>query len=173
MEKIRYQPQLWQAFESEVLEGTSGCPDPERRPEFKWRKGKPPGICGKTPEDQRRRDPGLCDPRKSRYQQAECRRILRGSENGCGKRDVGRIPEIYGDFGYNEAKSEAPDSLSYLVELNDTTWLMMLDTTVCEPENEVYGEIKEGTLEWMEECLKEAYAEGITVIPVDTTISSA
>ena len=43
---------------------------------------------------------------------------------------------------------------------------MMLDTTVCEPENEVYGEIKEGTLEWMEECLKEAYAEGITVIPV-------
>ena len=74
--------------------------------------------------------------------------------------------EIYADFGYNEAKSEAPDSLSYLVELNDTTWLMMLDTTVCEPENEVYGEIKEGTLEWMEECLKEAYAEGITVIPV-------
>ncbi len=74
--------------------------------------------------------------------------------------------EIYGDFGYNEAKSEAPDSLSYLVELNETTWLMMLDTTVCEPENEVYGEIREGTLEWMEECLKEAYAEGITVIPV-------
>ena len=74
--------------------------------------------------------------------------------------------EIYADFGYNEAKSGAPDSLSYLVELNDTTWLMMLDTTVCEPENEVYGEIKEGTLEWMEECLKEAYAEGITVIPV-------
>ena len=74
--------------------------------------------------------------------------------------------EIYADFGYNEAKSEAPDSLSYLVELNDTTWLMMLDTTVCEPENEVYGEIKEETLEWMEECLEEAYAEGITVIPV-------
>ena len=42
--------------------------------------------------------------------------------------------EIYADFGYNEAKSGAPDSLSYLVELNDTTWLMMLDTTVCEPE---------------------------------------
>ncbi len=55
-------------------------------------------------------------------------------ENRCGECDIGRIREIYADFGYNEAKSEAPDSLSYLVELNDTTWLMMLDTTVCEPE---------------------------------------
>ena len=68
--------------------------------------------------------------------------------------------EIYADFGYNEAKSGAPDSLSYLVELNDTTWLMMLDATVCEPENEVYGEIKEGTLEWMEECLKGGVRRG-------------
>ena len=73
---------------------------------------------------------------------------------------------IYADYGYNEAVSHAPDSLSYLYVLNDTTWMLMLDSCIYAPENEVDGEIKEGTMLWIEQCLKEAYAQGITVIPV-------
>lgn len=74
--------------------------------------------------------------------------------------------EIYRNYGYDEAAGYAPDSMSYLYILNDTTWLMMLDTCIYEPDNEVDGEIPNGTMEWMEEWLKSAYAEGITVIPV-------
>ena len=74
--------------------------------------------------------------------------------------------EIYGEFGYAEAASQAPDSLSYLYILNDTTWVMMLDTCIYNPENLVYGAIPEGTLVWMEQCLQSAYSQGITVIPV-------
>lgn len=163
---IRYQPQLWQAFESEVLEAHPDAlilsgdlslnGEKANHLEFaeKLRKIKDAGIPVYV-------IPGNHDINKPNS----------GEYFGDQRTDVESVTseefrEIYGEFGYNEAKSEAPDSLSYLVELNDTTWLMMLDTTVCEPENEVYGEIKEETLEWMEECLKEAYAEGITVIPV-------
>lgn len=74
--------------------------------------------------------------------------------------------EIYRAFGYDEAAAYAPDSMSCLYILNDTTWLLMLDTCIYEPENEVDGEIREGTMEWAEQCLRDAYSQGITVIPV-------
>ncbi len=74
--------------------------------------------------------------------------------------------DLYGEFGYYEAESHAPDSLSYLYILNETTWMLMLDSCIYDPENEVDGEIKEGTMDWIEQCLKDAYAQGITVIPV-------
>ena len=74
--------------------------------------------------------------------------------------------ELYAAFGYDEAASPAPDSLSYLYILNDTTWMLMLDSAIYEPDNEVDGEIKEETLEWIEQCLREAYSQGITVVPV-------
>ena len=73
---------------------------------------------------------------------------------------------IYADYGYYEAASHAPDSLSYLYVLNETTWMLMIDSCIYAPENEVDGEIKEGTMLWIEQCFKEAYAQGITVIPV-------
>ncbi len=74
--------------------------------------------------------------------------------------------EIYREYGYNEATSHAPDSLSYLYPLNETTWMLMLDSCIYDPENEVDGEIREGTMVWIEQCLREAYAQGITVVPV-------
>lgn len=74
--------------------------------------------------------------------------------------------EIYREFGYDEAASCAPDSLSYLYILNETTWILMLDTCVYDPENYVFGEIQWETVEWMEQILKNAYAQGITVLPV-------
>ena len=74
--------------------------------------------------------------------------------------------DLYGEFGYYEAVSHAPDSLSYLYVLNETTWMLMLDSCIYDPANEVDGEIKEETMVWIEQCLKEAYKQGITVIPV-------
>ncbi len=74
--------------------------------------------------------------------------------------------EIYGAYGYHEAASQAPDSLSYLYILNETTWMLMIDSCIYDPINEVDGEIKEGTMAWIEQCLKDAYAQGITVVPV-------
>lgn len=74
--------------------------------------------------------------------------------------------EIYGSYGYDEAVGHAPDSLSYLYELNETTWMLMLDSCLYDPYNEIDGEISDETMEWMEQCLKEAYAQGITVVPV-------
>lgn len=74
--------------------------------------------------------------------------------------------EIYEACGYGEAASHAPDSLSYLYILNETTWMMMLDTCIYDPDNEVGGLVKDGTLLWMEDCLRSAYEQGITVIPV-------
>lgn len=74
--------------------------------------------------------------------------------------------ELYGAYGYNEAVSHAPDSLSYLYILNETTWMLMIDSCIYDPDNEVDGEIKEGTMEWIEQCLRDAYSQGITVVPV-------
>lgn len=73
--------------------------------------------------------------------------------------------EIYGPFGYDGAVSYVPDSLSYLYMLNETTWMLMLDTCIYDPVNEVGGRISEDTLEWLELCLQSAYFQGITVIP--------
>lgn len=78
----------------------------------------------------------------------------------------GEFKEIYRSFGYDGAVSYAPDSLSYLYALNETTWMLMLDTCIYDPVNEVGGHISEGTLEWLELCLRSAYFQGITVIPV-------
>lgn len=74
--------------------------------------------------------------------------------------------QFYQNFGYGEAVSYAPDSMSYLYILNDTTWLLMLDTCIYTPENRVGGELRPGTMKWIEQCLQEAYAQGITVLPV-------
>ncbi len=73
---------------------------------------------------------------------------------------------IYGRYGYDQAASSAPDSLSYLYALNDTTWMLMLDTCIYEPRNKVDGRISSETVDWMRQCLKDAYSQGITVIPV-------
>ena len=163
---IRYQPQLWQAFKSEVLAANPDALILSGDLSLNGEKANHLEFSEKLHEIEEAGVPVYVIPGNHDINKPDA-----GEYFGDQRTDVESVTseefrEIYADFGYNEAKSGAPDSLSYLVELNDTTWLMMLDTTVCEPENEVYGEIKEETLEWMEECMKAAYAEGITVIPV-------
>ena len=74
--------------------------------------------------------------------------------------------QIYRDYGYEEAMFRDENSLSYIWELDESHWLMMLDSCQYEPRNLVTGRIKTETLTWMEERLKEAKEQNIAVLPI-------
>ncbi len=74
--------------------------------------------------------------------------------------------EIYRRFGYDQAMSRDENSLSYVYELDEKNWLLMLDSAQYEPLNKVGGRIREETLVWMKKQLEEAKEQGITVIPI-------
>lgn len=80
--------------------------------------------------------------------------------------DADGFYDIYHEFGYDQAASMDAASLSYLYKLDERYWMMMLDSCIYEPENEVGGRMKGDTLIWMEEWLKQAKEEQVTVIPV-------
>lgn len=73
---------------------------------------------------------------------------------------------IYGDFGYDEAISRDPASLSYIAQLRDGTRLLMLDSCQYEGRNFVGGMIRTETYEWIDEVLGEAMDEQRQVIAV-------
>ncbi|MBO4819276.1 MAG: metallophosphoesterase, partial [Firmicutes bacterium] len=77
--------------------------------------------------------------------------------------------EIYADYGYGNALSRDEESYSYISEINDKLWAVMLDTTLCKYNEEVGlntmgGVIWDETLEWLRPYLEEAKEKGITVI---------
>lgn len=74
--------------------------------------------------------------------------------------------EIYRQFGYDQARSLDEASLSYVYELDEKNWLLMLDSAQYEPVNKVGGRIREETLAWMKEQLEEAEREGASLIPI-------
>ncbi|MCC8127082.1 MAG: metallophosphoesterase [Clostridiales bacterium] len=74
--------------------------------------------------------------------------------------------EIYHSFGYDQAFSCDPASLSYVYALDETHWMLMLDSCQYEDRNHVGGRIREETLLWMEEILKQAEETGACVLPV-------
>lgn len=64
--------------------------------------------------------------------------------------------DIYGAFGYDQAFSRDPASLSYAVRLTDDTYLLMLDTNKYEQNQTVGYPVMEGalrteTLDWLED----------------------
>lgn len=67
---------------------------------------------------------------------------------------------IYADFGYDEALSVDPDSLSYVAALNADTRLLMLDFNT---RHDPCG-VSEATLNWVEEQLKSARDAGQRVL---------
>lgn len=73
---------------------------------------------------------------------------------------------IYKDFGYEEAVSRDPDSLSYVAELSDGTWLLMLDSCQYEDGAKVGGMIRTETYQWMDQVLDTAWFENRQVIAV-------
>lgn len=74
--------------------------------------------------------------------------------------------EIYHEFGYDQALSRDEASLSYVYGLDETHWMMMLDSCQYEDYNHVSGRIRPETLAWMEEQLELARAQQIMVMPV-------
>lgn len=75
--------------------------------------------------------------------------------------------EIYKLFGYSEAIKRDEASLSYLVALNRTTWLLCLDSNKYD-ENRTSpvtsGRIDKRTMNWAVEILQEAKSKGIEVL---------
>lgn len=80
--------------------------------------------------------------------------------------DRSDFADIYHEFGYDQAISRDEDSLSYIFELDEKNWLMMLDSAQYDPVNLVGGRIRSSTVAWMEEQLEAAKELGIAVIPI-------
>ncbi len=74
--------------------------------------------------------------------------------------------DIYRRFGYDQARSLDQNSLSYVYELDEKNWLLMVDSAQYEPYNKVGGRIKEETLAWMKTQLEEAKKLGVTVVVI-------
>ena len=68
--------------------------------------------------------------------------------------------EIYGGFGFDDAVSTAPDSLSYMAALGDRLRVLVLDFNTLEH----FCGISEETLAWAEEQFRTAEREGVPVI---------
>lgn len=77
--------------------------------------------------------------------------------------------EIYKDFGYSNAYSYDETSLSYIYEIDENNWVLMLDTNMSEynvssESNITMGMLDNNTLAWIEENLKYAKENSINVI---------
>ncbi|WP_368644775.1 metallophosphoesterase [Alkalibacterium putridalgicola] len=80
--------------------------------------------------------------------------------------------EVYFELGYETAVSQDPSSLSYVTELSEDAWVIMLDSNKYAFHNQQRksissGEIKEGTLEWLAFVLEESKKRGIQPLVVN------
>lgn len=74
--------------------------------------------------------------------------------------------EIYAAYGYQQASSRDEYSLSYTYQLDETHWMMLIDTNIYQTRNHVSGKIQVETFEWMKEQFEAAAEVGATIIPV-------
>ncbi|MBK0347343.1 metallophosphoesterase [Aerococcaceae bacterium zg-ZJ1578] len=78
---------------------------------------------------------------------------------------------LYANHGYDEAIEQDEHSLSYVASLNDSLWLLMIDSNIY-TQTEGHGVpatngiIKKETLTWIESILKQAKDKNINVLPV-------
>lgn len=77
-----------------------------------------------------------------------------------------QFAQIYENFGYGEALSRDPASLSYTYELTDGTWLLMLDSCQYEDGALVGGMIRGETYQWIDEVMDQAWTQERQVIAV-------
>lgn len=73
----------------------------------------------------------------------------------------------YKNFGYADALERDPNGLSYVSELSEDLWVLMIDSNryrIGMPTGS--GEIRSETLEWMESVLVKAEAKGVEVFSV-------
>lgn len=74
--------------------------------------------------------------------------------------------DIYHEFGYDEALSRDPESLSYVYPISDKVWALMLDSCQYKNGNLVGGMIDMETQDWIEEQLNIASDAGVMLLPV-------
>lgn len=68
--------------------------------------------------------------------------------------------DLYGQFGYEDARFKDESSFSYVVDISDDLWLIMIDAnTVEEPYH-----VKESTLHWLKDVLKQAAKNEVCLI---------
>lgn len=77
------------------------------------------------------------------------------------------FPKLYASFGYSDALKRDNASLSYLAEMNDSVWMLCLDTNRYQEHTTTSitsGRILPETLDWALDILNEARQKGITVL---------
>ena len=75
--------------------------------------------------------------------------------------------QIYAPFGYSEATRRDTASLSYLAEVNDSTWLLGIDSNKYNENTTTTisaGRILPATMSWMLEILEDAKSKNIRVL---------
>ena len=75
--------------------------------------------------------------------------------------------EIYASYGYADASKRDTSSLSYLVEINDSTWLLGIDSNRYKENTTTTitsGRIHPNTMKWALEVLREAKSKDILVL---------
>lgn len=82
-----------------------------------------------------------------------------------------QFASIYGEFGYNGALTRDDKTLSYLAQITDGLWVLMLDTckynlnlTVGIPQTD--GSVPPSTMKWISESAKMARSHGAKLIAV-------
>lgn len=85
--------------------------------------------------------------------------------------DVKEFTKIYAPFGYEEALSRDPNSLSYLAAPAEDVWFLMLDTNryvdnISLGSPRLDGELSKETLQWISECAEKAKEENAKLIAV-------
>lgn len=79
--------------------------------------------------------------------------------------------DIFAEFGYQEAIKTDSDSLSYVANIDDDYWLLMIDSNIYSNNEgvgapKVNGVLSEMTLQWIDQVYQEAKDHNKRIIPV-------
>ena len=132
---IQYMPQIWEAFASKVKEARPDALILSGDLTLDGEKVNHQEFAGRLRELEAAGVPVLVIPGNHDINNHNASAYFGDERTYVESVSPEEFKEIYGEFGYAEAASQAPDSLSYLYILNDTTWVMMLDTCIYNPEN--------------------------------------
>lgn len=101
-------------------------------------------------------------PKLQEAEEAGCRVLVLPGNHDIGEVSAQQFAGLYADFGYEEAYSRDPSSLSYSVLLGDHL-LLMLDTGGYDSRNQT-AQLTQQTLAWMQSQLELAQRKGWSVM---------
>ncbi len=74
---------------------------------------------------------------------------------------------IYSDFGFEDVYARDKNSLSYVAEVSDDLWLLMLDTSIYNKNKShpiTNGRVSKKTLQWIKEISKDAKEKDVEIL---------